>query len=125
MERCKGCRAPLSEGATWCRVCFRRVLEIDPRELAEELTSTYRPRTRWERPAPEPRPEPAFSRIVAGPLSFGLAAKVTMTAALGAMLFLYLAGNAWSDIYAIVMGIPGVLGAVLLLRVIWRRERIR
>lgn len=112
------CGARILEGAGWCPVCLKSVVDAD--DLLGELNDAFR-KTTWAPPEAllAPSRPPVHSRWRAGPRSFGLGVKLALTVvtvgitALGVRYF------------GFFFEAPLIIVTALLMRSTWTRERIR
>ncbi|HEY1330584.1 MAG TPA: hypothetical protein VGH10_03820 [Actinomycetota bacterium] len=133
METCSACGARLAPEAEWCNQCYTRVGAARPAPAGVPPLAPVTPpsvgRLGW---APPPPPEvPVFSRMKAGPTSFGVGGRTLLTIGvliLDVLGYFALLGNiglppdAKSAIAYFALS-PLVVIPVLMR--VWRRSRIR
>lgn len=125
---CVRCGAELRETARWCPVCYRRVLDVDGNELLEELHRLSTDLGWWVPPKnlTRPAPPPAYSRLRAGPFSFGPWGRVGMTLLILAILYVPYSVITAGHVAIDVVGTVVLLAfASIPLRHVWGRHRIR
>lgn len=113
---CRACGAPLPGDVRWCLRCYEPVRELSPRApQLPPLPSVH-----------EPDPGPRTSRWHAGPTTFGPVGRVGVTIAV-ALLGPWRAFTGFDSIAGPLM-LWYLLGytilAILVLRHVWRRERV-
>lgn len=112
----RACGAPLSGDVRWCLRCYEPVRELAPREPQLPPLPTVH----------EPVPEPRMSRWHAGPTTFGPVGRISIT-------LVVLWAGPWGSLgdfsgAADALTLWYLLGytmlAVLILRHVWRKERV-
>jgi len=116
MEICS-CGARLPDGAKWCPVCLKTV--VDQGALLDELHDTFR-KSAWSPPKAlvAPSPRPVHSRWRAGPRSFGLRVKLTITIVSVGIT------AAGAKFFGFVFVAPLIIVTGLLMYSTWTRERV-
>jgi len=112
------CGARMPENAVWCPVCLK--VPVDKDALLDELNDTFR-KTSWTAPDTLTAPSlpPVYSRWRAGPRSFGLRVKLSVTLVSVAITVFGVM------FYGYFFMAPVIVSAALLMYYFWMRERVR
>jgi hypothetical protein len=95
-------------------------------------TEPHEPPPIWDGPLfrgkavdPNPDPPPVYSRRQGGPTSFGYRGRLVSTiVVVGAYLFFVVLAPPWTGPFALVYAIAGLFMEWLILRSVWKKERV-